>query len=149
MFKHILVPTDGSRLAMKGVRSGIKLAKSLGAKISAVYVIPPYQPAMYGEAAAFYVDALSKTSYDEAARKNAQKALAAVEREARTARVRCSTVSVVAPLPWQGILRAARGRRCDAIAMASHGYGGLGGLILGSETTRVLAHSRIPVLVSR
>lgn len=149
MFKHILVPTDGSRLAMKGVKSGIKLAKALGAKVSAVYVIPPYQPAMYGESAAFYVDALSKENYDKAARKNAQKALQAVEREARTARVRCSSSSVIAPLPWQGILRAARAGKCDAIAMASHGYGGLGGLILGSETTRVLAHSRIPVLVSR
>ena len=149
MFKNILVPTDGSRLSLKGVRSGVKLAKALGAKVTGVYVMLPFQPAVYGEIGPYFADTLSREVYDKAARKNAQKALQAVEREARAAGVRCSTWTVVAPIPWQGILKAARTRKCDAIAMASHGYGGLGGLILGSETTRVLAHSKIPVLVSR
>ena len=149
MFKNILVPTDGSRLSLKGVRSGVKLAKALGAKVAGVYVMLPYQPATYGEVGPYFGDALSREVYEKAARKNAQKALQAVEREARAAGVRCSTWTVVAPIPWQGIVKAARTRKCDAIAMASHGYGSLGGLILGSETTRVLAHSKIPVLVSR
>jgi nucleotide-binding universal stress UspA family protein len=61
----------------------------------------------------------------------------------------CVTQFVTDPQPWGGILRVARSRKCDAIAMASHGRGGLGGLLLGSETQRVLAHSKIPVLVSR
>ena len=85
MFKNILVPTDGSRLSLKGVRSGVKLAKALGAKVAGVYVMLPYQPATYGEVGPYFGDALSREVYEKAARKNAQKALQAVEREARAA----------------------------------------------------------------
>jgi nucleotide-binding universal stress UspA family protein len=148
MYKHILLPTDGSALAMKGVRSGLRLAKALGARVSAVYVIPPYMPSMYGEAA-MYIPAFEPKEYRRLTEKQAAKALAAVEVEARKAGVRCKTLFLTDPQPWSGILRAARGQKCDAIAMASHGRGGLKGLILGSETTRVLAHSKIPVVVTR
>jgi nucleotide-binding universal stress UspA family protein len=82
-------------------------------------------------------------------KKNAAKALSALEAEARAAGVRCDTATPTDMQPWQGILRVARAKKCDAIAMASHGRGGLAGLILGSETARVLAHSKIPVLVTR
>lgn len=149
MFRNILVPTDGSRLSLKGVRAGLRLAKALGARATGVYVIPPFMPAMYGEAAIYYAEKLSRETYEKAARRHAGKALEVVAREARAAGVRCATHTLVAPQAWEGILRAARSKRCDAISMASHGYGGLGGLILGSETTRVLTHSKIPVIVSR
>ena len=82
-------------------------------------------------------------------KKEARKALEFIEREAKTAGVRCVTQTVTESQPWKGILRAARLRKCDVIAMASHGRGGLGALLLGSETSHVLTHSKIPVLVAR
>jgi nucleotide-binding universal stress UspA family protein len=148
MFKHILVPTDGSRLAAKGIRIGVKLAKALGARVTGVYVAAPYLPPVYDETA-LYVGGLSEKDYRKAVERMARKALAAVEIEAGFAKVPCKLESTTDVQPWRAILRIARGRRCDAIVMASHGRGGLGGLILGSETARVLAHSKIPVLVSR
>jgi nucleotide-binding universal stress UspA family protein len=137
MFKHILLPVDGSALAMKGARAGVRLAKALGARVSALYVIPPYVPPMEPQ------------EYRRITEKQAGKALAAAEAEARAAGVRCKSLFLTDSQPFKGILRAARSQKCDAIAMASHGRGGLGGLILGSETTRVLAHSKIPVIVIR
>ena len=149
MYRNILVPTDGSRLAAKGIKSGVKLARALGAKVTGVYVIPPYVPPMYSEAALYAVHGVRPQDYKRLTEKSAKKALAVVEIEAGTAGVRCTTQFVTAPRPWEGILKAARANKCDAIAMASHGRGGLGGLLLGSETSRVLAHSKIPVLVCR
>ena len=148
MYKHILLPIDGSALAMKGARAGVRLAKALGARVSAVYVIPPYMPPMYG-AGAMYIPPVEPQEYRRITEKQAGKALAAVEAEARSAGVRCKSLFLTDSQPFKGILRAARSQKCDAIAMASHGRGGLGGLILGSETTRVLAHSKIPVIVIR
>ena len=148
MFKHILLPIDGSALAMKGARAGVRLAKALEARVSAAYVIPPYTPPMYGEGA-MYIPSVEPQEYRRITEKQAGKALAAVEAEARAAGVRCKSLFLTDSQPFKGILRAARSQKCDAIAMASHGRGGLGGLILGSETTRVLAHSKIPVVVIR
>jgi nucleotide-binding universal stress UspA family protein len=147
MFRKILLPTDGSRLAAKGVKAGVKLAKALGARVAGLYVIPPFKP-VYGEAA-MYVAPMTPQDYRKLAEKQAKKALAAVEIEASTAGVACETRFVTSKHPWQGILKAARACKCDAVAMASHGRSGLGGLLLGSETSRVLAHSKIPVLVYR
>jgi len=148
MFKHILLPTDGSRLALKGAKAGIRLAKALRARVTAVHVIPPFMPIAYGDAAV-YVPSLSPQEYRKATEKGARKALAAVEAEAKKARVRCKARFLTAAQVYDGILRAARGAGCDAIAMGSHGRGGLAGVLLGSETTRVLAHSKLPVLVLR
>lgn len=148
MFRHILIPTDGSKLAAKGIKAGVKLAKELGAKVTGVYVVPPYMPPVYGEAAIYYAG-YSPKEYQQIAEKSAKKALAVVEIEAQTAAVPCVTRIVADAPPWAGILKAAHLRKCDAIVMASHGRGGVGGLILGSETQRVLAHSKIPVLVMR
>jgi len=149
MFKHILVTTDGSKLALKGIKAGARLARSLGARLTGVYVVPPYSPPMYGEGS-IYVPGLSVRDYKEQSARAAKKALAAVEVEARIAGAPFVTKAIHgAQQPWQGILRAARAGKCDAIVMASHGRGGLGGLLLGSETQRVLAHSKIPVFVIR
>jgi nucleotide-binding universal stress UspA family protein len=149
MFKHILIPTDGSKLAAKGVKAGTKLAKALGAKVSGLYVSFPYVPPIYGEAALYYVPGMSPQECRKIFEKQAKKALAVVEIEARTARVPCTIRFETGDQPWKAILRTARSRKCDAIVMASHGRGGIGGLILGSETTHVLAKSKIPVLVVR
>jgi nucleotide-binding universal stress UspA family protein len=110
-------------------------------------VIPPYVPP-YGDAL-LYIPAFSASEHKKACERTANKIMAAVQAEARAARVPCATKITTDPQPWGGILRLARTQRCDAIVMASHGRGGLGGLILGSETQRVLAHSKIPVLVTR
>jgi len=149
MFKHILVPTDGSNLSTKGVRQAITLAKPLRAKITGVYVASPFVPPIYSEAAAFYSGPFSPREYRKITEKIAKKYLSVIERAAREAGVPCRTLLTTDPQPWQGILRTARKRKCDAIVMASHGRGAMGGLILGSETTRVLSHSKIPVLVAR
>jgi nucleotide-binding universal stress UspA family protein len=81
--------------------------------------------------------------------KTARKALAVVEIESQTAGVESSTVYVTGEQPWQAIIRVARSKRCDAIVMASHGRRGLAGVLLGSETVKVLTHSKVPVLVCR
>ncbi len=148
MFKHILVATDGSRLSAKAIRTATRLAGSSGAKLTGAYVMAPYSPASYGEAA-IYVPALSPKRYKEATEREARKALAVVEIEARTAGVDCGTTMLAAYTPWEGIIRAAKAKKCDLIVMASHGRRGLAGLVLGSETTKVLTHSKIPVLVCR
>ena len=149
MFKHLLVPTDGSALAVKGVKAGVRLAKALGAKVNGVYVTAPYVPPILPEGAAMYVPIADPREYKKAVDAQAAKALAVVEREAKAAGVRCETRAVSDAQPWQGIIKAARARKCDAIVIASHGRGGLGGLLLGSQTSRVLSHSKIPVVVVR
>jgi nucleotide-binding universal stress UspA family protein len=148
MFKHILVTTDGSRLSLKGVKAGVRLAAALGAKVTAVCVIPPWRTPMYSEGIT-YGTPPSPSQYKKATERTARKALAAVEIEAGAARVPCATLFVTAERPWEGILRVAKTKRCDLLSIASHGRGGLGGLLIGSETQRVLAHSKLPVLVTR
>lgn len=147
MFKHIALPTDGSKLAGKGVKAGVKLAKSLGARVTGVYVIPPYSPPMYAEGVS--VRGTSPQQYKARTEREAKKALAVVEIEAQAAGVPFAARIVTASRPYDGILRGARAAKCDAIAMSTHGRGALGGLLLGSETQRVLAHSKLPVLVTR
>jgi nucleotide-binding universal stress UspA family protein len=148
MFKHILLPTDGSRLADKGVRAGLALARALGARATGLYVILPFVPAIMGEGSVYY-PALAPGDYDKVAGAQARKTLAAIEAQARRAGVRYASRILKDDPPWRGILKAARAAKCDAVVMASHGRGGLGGLILGSETQQVLARSKIPVVVVR
>jgi nucleotide-binding universal stress UspA family protein len=148
MYKHILVPTDGSRLSTRAIRAAAKLAKGFGARLTGLYVVPPYVPPVYGEAV-IYVPEVSPKRYREITGREAKKALAAVEVEAQAAGIECKTLSATAEQAWQGIIRTARAHRCDLIVMASHGRRGLTGLLLGSETTKVLTHSKTPVLVCR
>jgi nucleotide-binding universal stress UspA family protein len=149
MFKHILIPTDGSPLAAKGVRAGVKLARALGSRVTGLYVAFPYVPAVYSEASLYYVPGVSVKEVKKAFEKQAARALGVIQKAARDAGVRAKVKRVTAGQPWEAILRTARSARCDAVVMASHGRGGLGGLILGSETTHVLAKSKVPVLVIR
>ena len=148
MYKHILVPTDGSKLSSKAVRTAANLAKALGAKLTGVYVTAPYVDASYGEVVA-YAPPLTERRYKELAAREAKKALAAIEIEAQADGVPFGTVCVTNEHPWKAIVRVAQSRKCDVIVMASHGRRGLAGLLLGSETNKVLTHSKIPVLVCR
>lgn len=147
MFKQILVATDGSKLSQKAIRTAVKLARATGAAVTGAYVIEPYTPP-HGEAA-IYVAGISAGRYKEVTMREARKALAAVEVEAGTAGVRYQSVALTANSPWEGIIRSAKRKRCDLIVMSSHGRRGLASLLLGSETTKVLTHTRIPVLVCR
>lgn len=148
MYKHILIATDGSPRAAKGIKAGVRLAAALGAKVTGVCVVPPWRLPPYSEGVTYGVPS-SPAQHKEAMEKAARKTLAGVEIEAETAGVRCATEIVTAERPWEGILRVARAKRCDLVSMTSHGRGGLQGLLLGSETTHVLARSKIPVLVTR
>jgi nucleotide-binding universal stress UspA family protein len=148
MFKHIFVSTDGSKLSAKAVRTAVRLANALGAKVTGAYVLAPVVAPVYNEAMA-YTPLFNPKRFKEQAVKEAKKALAAVEIEAEAAGVPCSTLSTTNEHPWRGIVRAAQARKCDVIIMASHGRHGVAGLLLGSETNKVLTHSKIPVLVCR
>ncbi len=148
MYKHILVPTDGSRLSAKAIKAAVGLAKLAGAKLTGVYVMAPWTPPSYGEGVMYMAD-LSPQSYRKAVERAAKKALAVLDVEAQTAGLTAGRVMLTADQPWQGILSAAARRKCDLIVMSSHGRRGLAGLLLGSETTKVLTHSKVPVLVCR
>lgn len=148
MYRHILVPTDGTSLSNKAARSAARLAKATGARITAVHAVPPYAPPMILEGYP-YLPAYTEAEYDEGMRKQAGKALERVRSEAEKAGVKCAVAMVTGEDPWRAIIKAARTRKCDLIVMASHGRRGLAGVLLGSETTKVLTHSKTPVLVCR
>jgi nucleotide-binding universal stress UspA family protein len=148
MYSHILVPTDGSPLSLKGARAAADLAKKLNAKMTAVYVIPPYDKPYAGEGI-YFGSKVAQKEYMDAMKEIADEALAKVNAFAREAQVACESESVVDTTPWEGILNAASQLNCDTIVMSSHGCGGVASVVLGSQTNRVLAHSKIPVVVCR
>ena len=145
MFKHILIATDGSELAQKGVEQGLTLAKTVGAKATAVTVTEPIAAMLVGEVAI----ALPLDDYDRAAAADAARILAGVSASAAKAGVACETLHVKDQYPAEGIVEVAKARGCDLIVMASHGRRGLSKLLLGSQATRVLTLSEVPVLVCR
>jgi nucleotide-binding universal stress UspA family protein len=148
MFRHILVSTDGAKLSGKAIRTAVRLAKATGAKVTGVYVIAPYVSPAYGEGM-MYMPAVSPKRYKQMTEREARKALAVAEIEARTAGTDYVSTMLIANNAWEGIIRTAKAKKCDLIVMASHGRRGLAGLLLGSETTKVLTHSKVPVLVCR
>ena len=147
LYSRILLPSDGSSLSTRGAKAGVKLAKALGARVTVVFVGVPYTSTLSGEMMVYA--APSARQHQRFTQAAADKAFAPIANEAKRAGVQCSTLLAESSRPWEGILRTARARKCDAIVMASHGRSGLRGLFLGSETQRILAHSRIPVLVIR
>lgn len=147
MFKHILVPTDGSQFSRDAVRKAVTLAKENGAKVSALYVkLPP--PAHYWSHV-IWVNLPEPSVFEEFAEKEAQEALEVVEGACREAGVECNKLSVTNEHVYQAIIDEATAGECDLIFMASHGRRGVDALVLGSETHKVLTHSKIPVLVFR
>jgi nucleotide-binding universal stress UspA family protein len=148
MFKHILLPTDGSKLSDRAVQRGITFAKEIKAHITAVHVVPEFQM-IVEEGFVSPMTSELKRRFERESLAHAGKLLGKVEKAAKEAGVKCETVAVVSDLPYQQIIETARKKKCDLIMMASHGRRGLSGLLLGSETAKVLTHSKVPVLVVR
>ncbi|HWU85571.1 MAG TPA: universal stress protein [Rhodocyclaceae bacterium] len=146
MFKHLLVPTDGSPLSDETVRSAVQFAAETQARITFLYVRPDYPVAYFGEGA--LVDPTTPESFSEMTGKVAQEILAR-STAAAAGKVACTTRALINDLPYEAIIDTATQEGCDLIFMASHGRRGLVGLLLGSETQKVLTHSAIPVLVYR
>lgn len=147
MFKRILVPTDGSAPARRAIKRAVQFAREQKARVIGFYVGPPWQLPMYTE----YVppEIISPKEHNAAVKRTAARYLGAVKKAARAAGVRASVRYVMGAHPYDEIVKEARRRRCDLIAIASHGRRGISRLLLGSETGKVLAHSGIPVLVCR
>jgi nucleotide-binding universal stress UspA family protein len=145
MYKHILLPTDGSTLAQGALRSGIALAKSLGAKITVLTVEIPFHVIAFDSASV--TD--TPEEYARHSKQHAERILGAAAEAAKSASVPCEALQVESDHPWREIIATAKRRGCDLIAMASHGRGGVSAVVLGSETLKVLTHSKIPVLVYR
>jgi nucleotide-binding universal stress UspA family protein len=147
MFKHLLVPTDGSDLSTRTAARAIAFAKEAGARITFFYAKPDYPVSFYGEGA--LVDPTTPEKFAELTEKQAQDILAAALAQASEAGVASTGVSATSDIPYDAIIEAANSNACDLIFMASHGRRGISGLLLGSETHKVLTHSTIPVLVFR
>ena len=147
MFKHILIPTDGSPVAAKAIKAGIELAAEMGASVTGFYAIEPPPTHMYGEG--YLAERNLVAELERRAKETAQKSVDEIAVAAKAAGVRCDTKIGSAVPPYKGIIDAAEKNKCDAVFMASHGHKGLTGLLLGSVTQKVLTHSKIPVLVFR
>ena len=140
MYRHILIPTDGSELAEHGVAHGLALAKSLGAKVSVIFVVEPF-PEMTGR----FLETVAR--YVELRREQAKSVLDGAANAAKEAGVSCETIQAENTHPHQGIIAAAEDKGCDLIVMSSHGRSGLSALLIGSVTNKVLTHAKTPVLV--
>jgi len=147
MFKNILLPTDGSKLSSKAVKLGIDFAKNTKARVTAMHVVPEFA-LMVDDGLTMLSPALKKRFEDEG-RARAQNMLNDIAKQARARGVRCTTLCAASDLPYQQIISVARKKKCDLIMMASHGRRGLSSLLLGSETAKVLLHSKVPVLIVR
>lgn len=148
MFKHILAPTDGSKLADKALKRAIEFASETGAQVTILHVTPQFRTLMDEGFVAVSSASLQKRFEQESAAR-AAKILAGAQRDAKAAGVVCEAVSAPSDAPYEEIVKQAKKRKCDLIMMASHGRRGISGLLLGSETAKVLTHSTVPVLVYR
>jgi len=148
MYQHILISTDGTKLSGKAIRAGLGLAKALGARVTVFYASPEYPTPVYSEGAVF-TNYVSKTAFAKQRETFARKMLADIQDQGARAGVTVAPEYAVSNVPYDAILRAARRRRCDLIVMASHGRRGVSAMLLGSETQKVLTHSKIPVLIVR
>lgn len=147
MFKHILVPTDGSPLSTDAVTRAVSFAREAGARITLFCAIQPTPKMYYGMGSIF--DAHMPVKFRETMQNTTHDILDAAEKIAAEAGVECSKLMLVSEEPYEAIIEAANRNACDLIFMASHGRRGITGLLLGSETQKVLTHSTIPVLVHR
>ncbi|MCB1932655.1 universal stress protein [Accumulibacter sp.] len=147
MFKHILVPVDGSDLSKESARRAVSFAREAGARITAFFAKPEYPVSYYGEGA--LIDPTTPEKFAELAEQQAQQVLDFVVELCQAAGVAVERLSLTSDIPYQAIIDAATQSGCDLIFMASHGRRGISALLLGSETHKVLTHSTIPVLVYR
>ena len=147
MYRHFLIPTDGSALSGRAITQGMALAQATGARVTGLFVAAAPTPLVFeGLVPVAYVQP------DEHAALNARAAaryLGVIEKAARQAGVPFEGVTLIGEYPAEAILETAKKLRCDVIVMASHGRRGLAGVLLGSETQKVLTHAKVPVLVCR
>jgi nucleotide-binding universal stress UspA family protein len=146
MYRKILLPTDGSALCETATTTGIDFAKFAGSGVVAFHAIPATSYLIYTEAGPS--DVLAE-QFERDAVARGERLVKAVSDRAKQAGVPCETLTLVNDHPWEGIIEAANTRGCDLIFMASHGRKGLSALLLGSETTKVLTHTKVPVLIYR
>ena len=145
MYKHILIPTDGSNLAGMAITHGIQFAKEIGAKVTGVTVSEPFHLLTIAPNQLEY----TRAEHRKHCEAYAAEVLRAVSAAATAAGVACETVHIEHAHPYKAIIDTATANGCDLIIMASHGRRGIEAIVLGSETTKVLTHSKIPVLVHR
>lgn len=146
MFKHILMPTDGSEHSERAIERGIELAKLCGAKVTGIHVVPDYRLLIAYEGA---MDAVTQEKVEEEGRARAAGFLEFVQKTADAAGVPCDTVVATNDHPYDAIVDTANERGCDLIVMTSRCRKGLAALIMGSESSRVLHRASIPVLTFR
>jgi len=142
MFKHILLPTDGSELSEATIQQGMRFAKSIDAKVTG-FCVMPLQHTFFAPAVLLLDQAAKRC------KELTETYLTAIEKNAKEAGVPCDILYEKSDYPYEAIIRVAEEKGCDLIMMASHGRRGVKGLLLGSETQKVLTHSRIPVIVFR
>ena len=147
MFKHILIPTDGSAVAAKAVKAGIAIAKETGARITGFYAMDPVPTHLYGEG--YVANKMMVAEFEKRNRTYARKQVAKLAREAHKAGVKFDSLVETSRTPYEGIVAAAKKKDCDLVLMASNGRRGLSRLTLGSVTDKVIQLSKIPVLVYR
>ena len=140
MYQRILVPTDGSDASDRAVRTAISLASVLGATLYTVTVSEPF---------AVYAGLAETPMFADEQQRRAQARVDTVRTACAAAGIGCEAYVVEATYPWEAIVEQASHHGADLIVMASHGHLGLGGLLRGSETPKVLSHTTLPVLVVR
>jgi nucleotide-binding universal stress UspA family protein len=147
MYRHILIPTDGSDLAQKGVEQGLELAKGLGAKVTAVIATDAYQISGLAVGAGWVPSAEEMAEFNTAQKQFADAIFAAIKASAHDKGVTVETIQIPSSQAAAAILQVAADQGCDLIVMASHGRRGVERVLLGSQTAEVLSHSAISVLV--
>jgi nucleotide-binding universal stress UspA family protein len=148
VFKNILVPTDGSAMSRKAAEKAIALAQSVGARVTGLHVAPAYHPQVNDD---YYVprNFMNPVQFETRTRQVAEKHLSAISEAAAAGHVPAETHYVTSDFPAEAIVAAAQKYECDAIVMASHARTGLSRLLLGSQTEKVIASTRLPVVVLR
>ncbi len=142
MYRSILIPTDGTEITAKAVATGISLAKALGARLSTITVKEPFPYSAISE-----MQPIPPQEFYDAQERIALVRVKDVASRAEAEGLPCQAFTVEAQHPWEAIVDHAKSQGCDLIVMASHGRRGVSALLLGSETTRVLVHCDVPVLV--
>ena len=142
MYQRILIPTDGSDITAKAVSTAVELARALGARLSTITVKEPFPYSAISE-----MQPVPPQEFYDAQERIALNRVNEVVAAARAAGMECQAFTVEATHPWEAIVDHAKTQGCDLIVMASHGRRGVSALLLGSETTRVLVHCDVPVLV--
>ena len=145
MYHHILIPTDGSPLSTVAVEHSMDFARDAGARVTVLTVVGPFDTSS--------TDAVGladiRADYERRARMQAAQILTDAQLKAKARGVPCEVEQLESDSPYDVIIKTADKRGCDLIAMASHGRRGVAAIVLGSETLKVLTHSKIPVLVYR